>query len=157
MGGPNWYPLVVSGGNPICSFRQFLAKTYRFARIQNVTDDRQTDRQTTCCSKGATDSMVGQKPIDIQPHIYYSAEGKRLCFYVRLFVRLSVCPLDFLKIIPTYFAEAFWRGLHGPRTNHDLDLGFLNQDHYLIQEFIKGFFRKFLERWARPREQSIRF
>jgi len=62
MGGPNWYPLVVSGGNPICSFRQFLAKTYRFASIQNVTDRRQTDRQTTSCSKGATDSTVGQKP-----------------------------------------------------------------------------------------------
>ena len=46
MGGPNWYSLVVSGGKPICSFRQFLAKTYRFARIQNVTDRRQTDRQT---------------------------------------------------------------------------------------------------------------
>ena len=45
MGGPNWYPLVVSGGNPICPFRQFLAKTYRFARIQNVTDRRQTDRR----------------------------------------------------------------------------------------------------------------
>jgi len=25
------------------------------------TTDRQTDRQTTCCSKGATDSTVGQK------------------------------------------------------------------------------------------------
>ena len=61
MGGPTWYPLVVSGGNPICSFRQFLAKTYRFARIQNVTDRRQTDRETTCRSKGATDSTVGQK------------------------------------------------------------------------------------------------
>jgi len=45
MGGPNWYPLVVSEGNPICSFRQFLAKTYRFASIQNVTDRRQTDRR----------------------------------------------------------------------------------------------------------------
>jgi len=33
-------------GNPICSFRQFFAKTYRFATIQNVTqtDDR-TDRR----------------------------------------------------------------------------------------------------------------
>jgi len=43
MGGPNWYPLVVSGGNTICSFRQFLAKTYCFARIQNVTDRQTTD------------------------------------------------------------------------------------------------------------------
>jgi len=39
---------------------------HRFARIQNVTDDRrqtdrQTDRQTTQCAKGATDSTVGQK------------------------------------------------------------------------------------------------
>jgi len=32
------------GGYPICSFRQFLAKMYRFVTIQNVTDDRQTDR-----------------------------------------------------------------------------------------------------------------
>jgi len=45
MGGPNWYPLVVSGGNSICSFRQFLAKTYHFARIQNVTDRQTTDRR----------------------------------------------------------------------------------------------------------------
>jgi len=30
----------------IRSFRQFLAETYRFATMQNVTDDRQTDRQT---------------------------------------------------------------------------------------------------------------
>jgi len=39
-----------------------LAKMYRFATIQNVTDDdRQTpDRQTTQCAKGATDSTVGQ-------------------------------------------------------------------------------------------------
>jgi len=50
MGGPSWYRGVVSGGYPICSFRQFLAKMYRFATIQNVTDDdddRQTDRQLT--------------------------------------------------------------------------------------------------------------
>ena len=31
---------------PIHSFRQFFARTYRFATIQNVTDKRQTDRQT---------------------------------------------------------------------------------------------------------------
>jgi len=30
---------------PIHSFRQFFARTYRFATIQNVTDDRQTDRR----------------------------------------------------------------------------------------------------------------
>jgi len=34
-----------------------LAKTYRFATIQNVTDDR----QMTHCAKGVTDSAVGQK------------------------------------------------------------------------------------------------
>jgi len=44
MGGPNWYRGVVSGGNPIRSFRQFLARMCRFATIQNVTDD--DDRQT---------------------------------------------------------------------------------------------------------------
>ena len=42
MGGPNWYRGVVSGGYPICGFRQFLARMCRFATIQNVTD-----RQTT--------------------------------------------------------------------------------------------------------------
>jgi len=42
---------------PIHSFRQFLAKTYRFAAIKMS----QTDRQTTQCAKGATDSTVGQK------------------------------------------------------------------------------------------------
>jgi len=50
---------------PIHSLRPFLAKTYRFATIQNVRDDRQTltdiDRRTTKCAKGATDSTVGQK------------------------------------------------------------------------------------------------
>jgi len=39
-----------------------LARTHRFATIQNVTDDRQTDRrQTTHCTIGSTDSTVGQK------------------------------------------------------------------------------------------------
>jgi len=42
MGGPSWYRGVVSGGYPICSFRQFLARMCRFATIQIVTD-----RQTT--------------------------------------------------------------------------------------------------------------
>jgi len=40
MGRATWYLGVVSGGNPICSFRQVFAKTYRFATIQNITDDR---------------------------------------------------------------------------------------------------------------------
>ena len=44
MGGPSWYRGVVSGGYPICSFRQFLARMCRFATIQIVTDD--DDRQT---------------------------------------------------------------------------------------------------------------
>jgi len=43
---------------PIHSFRQFFARTYRFGTIQNVTDDRW---QTTQCTKGTTDSTVGQK------------------------------------------------------------------------------------------------
>ena len=47
---------------PIHSFRHFLARTYHFATIQNITDDRQTtDRQTTHCAKGTTDSTVDQK------------------------------------------------------------------------------------------------
>jgi len=47
---------------PIHSFRQFLARTHRFATIQNVIDRRQTDRrQTTHCTKGSTDSTVGQQ------------------------------------------------------------------------------------------------
>ena len=46
---------------PIHSFRLFFARTYRFATIKNVTDDRQTDRQTTHCTIGSTDSTVGQK------------------------------------------------------------------------------------------------
>ena len=43
MGGPSFYRGVVSGGYPICSFRQFLARMCRFATIQIVTDGRQTD------------------------------------------------------------------------------------------------------------------
>jgi len=31
-------------------------------KTSQTTDDRQTDRQTTYCTKGATDSTVGQKP-----------------------------------------------------------------------------------------------
>jgi len=55
----------VSGGYPICSFRQFLAKMYRIATIQNVTDDddrRQTtdDRQTTCRDIGSTFTKYGR-------------------------------------------------------------------------------------------------
>ena len=30
-------------------------------KTSQTTDDRQTDRQTTCCTKGATDNTVGQK------------------------------------------------------------------------------------------------
>jgi len=45
----------------VIGFRQFFARTYCFATIQNVTDRRQTDRQTTQCTKGSTDSTVGQK------------------------------------------------------------------------------------------------
>jgi len=30
-----------------------------------MTDDRQTDRQTTYCTKGTTDSTVGQKAVGI--------------------------------------------------------------------------------------------
>jgi len=40
----------------IRSFRQFLAETYRFATIQYVTDNRQTDRQTD----DILDHTVGQ-------------------------------------------------------------------------------------------------
>ena len=44
-------------------FRQFLARTHRFATIQNVTDRQTTDRrQMTHRAKGSTDSTVGQKP-----------------------------------------------------------------------------------------------
>jgi len=39
----------------------YANRSSRFARIQNVTDDRQTDRQTTHCAIGATDSTVGQR------------------------------------------------------------------------------------------------
>ena len=36
----------------------FLAKTYHFTTIQNVTDRKTGDRQTTQCAKGSTDSTV---------------------------------------------------------------------------------------------------
>jgi len=39
-----------------------LARTHHFATIQNVTDRQTTDdRQTRYCTKGSTDSTVGQK------------------------------------------------------------------------------------------------
>ena len=39
-----------------------MARLHRFATIQNVTDDGQTDdRQTRHCTIGSTDSTVGQK------------------------------------------------------------------------------------------------
>jgi len=60
MGGPNWYSEVISGGYPICSFRQFLAKVYRFATIQNVTDDRQTSDYMWWQAR-PLQSTVGQK------------------------------------------------------------------------------------------------
>jgi len=31
---------------PICFFRQFLAKTYRFTTVENVTDDRHCANNT---------------------------------------------------------------------------------------------------------------
>ena len=39
-----------------------VARTHHFATIQNVTDDR---RQTTHCTKGTTDSTVGQKAREV--------------------------------------------------------------------------------------------
>jgi len=48
------YRGVVSGGYSICSFREILAKMYRFATIQNVTDDDDDDRQTTLDDIGST-------------------------------------------------------------------------------------------------------
>ena len=43
-----------------CSlFQTVLARMYRFDTIQNVTD-----RQTTQCTKGVTDSMVDQKLLE---------------------------------------------------------------------------------------------
>jgi len=59
--GPNWYRGVVSGGYPIRSFRQFLAKMYRFATIQNVTDRQ--DKQTTCRDIGSTFTKYGRPKI----------------------------------------------------------------------------------------------
>jgi len=38
----------------------FCHNTKRHRR--QMTDDRQTDKQTTQCTKGSTDSMVSQKP-----------------------------------------------------------------------------------------------
>jgi len=46
---------------PIHSFRQFFARAYCFATVQNVTDWQTTGRQMTQCTKGLTDSMVGQE------------------------------------------------------------------------------------------------
>ena len=42
-GGSELVSWVVSGGYPICSFRQFLARMCRFATIQNVTDGQTDD------------------------------------------------------------------------------------------------------------------
>jgi len=61
MRGPNWYRGVVSGGNPIWSFRQFLAKMCRFATIQNVTDRR----QTTWRAKGSTIRSAKNGPLNL--------------------------------------------------------------------------------------------
>jgi len=55
---------TTSGFNSDHTIRQYapsdsyFATTYRFATIQNVTDDR----QTTQCTKGTTKITVGQKP-----------------------------------------------------------------------------------------------
>ena len=59
---------------PIHSFTQFLAMTYRFAAIQNVTDDRQTH-----CTKGATDSRYGRPKI--QCHKLYSLNSYAVCHF----------------------------------------------------------------------------
>jgi len=65
MGGPSWYRGVVSGGYPICSFRQFLARMCRFATIQIVTDDDDDVRrcQTTCRNIGSTFTKYGRPKI----------------------------------------------------------------------------------------------
>ena len=56
---------LVSGGYPICSFRQFLARMCRFATIQNVTD-----RQTTTTTTTTTDDIGYQRRPYGRPKIY---------------------------------------------------------------------------------------
>ena len=67
---------------PIHSFRHFFARTYRFATIQNITDRRQTDRQTTHRAKGTTDGMVGQKICPLDASCSWITLGS--CFIVNL-------------------------------------------------------------------------
>jgi len=63
MGGPTWYRGVVSGAILFALSDSFFAKTYRFATIQNVTDDRQTDRRHAVPK--ARPNTVGQKSVYI--------------------------------------------------------------------------------------------
>ena len=55
----------------------FFARTYRFATIQNVTDRRQTDRRQ--CTKGSTNSTVGQKLWDGMGGKIKNGKGKGRC------------------------------------------------------------------------------
>jgi len=55
---------------PIHSFRHFFARTHRFATIQNVTDGQTDDRQTRHCTKGSTDSTVGQKSTTLTASLF---------------------------------------------------------------------------------------
>jgi len=88
------------------SVQPFRQNTKRHRR---QTTDRQTDRQTTCCDKGATDSTVGQKlerhkgrkyltlvaPSDEQYYIlnFYASQGVCLA---KLLSHLPKKPLNFI-------------------------------------------------------------
>ena len=87
---------------PIHSFRHFFARTYRFATIQNVTDDRQTDdRQTDrrhIVPKArpivrSAKNLV-QDRYDTQSHIHKSKSG--LCV-IGLRLRNNIYVLSVLR------------------------------------------------------------
>jgi len=60
-GGSNWYRRGSLRGQLYLLFQTvFLAETYRFATIQNITDRQTTDRRQT--DKGGTDSTIPEAP-----------------------------------------------------------------------------------------------
>jgi len=89
-------------------------------KTSQTTDDRQTDRQTTCCTIGLTDSTVGQKSANSL--LSKDMDKSIVCvFWPTMYIPLSVGPLQLargcesqLKAV-THITDTTYLAMQGPR------------------------------------------
>ena len=136
MGGPSWYRGVVSGGYPICSFRQFLARMCHFATIQNVTDRRRRRRQTTLDTKGAR--TVGQKnmPSNVCLYLRQIMNDFQNSATVTLYEKLAVSAYQ-ISHMHTLTASLHYLVKHYCKKNQQQSQSVLAQSDFLPREALR--------------------